>query len=140
MFPYSDIGAFIKSVKMHVPVAVSGSSAVNATGINRIGHASLALIACTGAATGTPTSFSFEVKVQDSADDSSYADYKPDGTNVAATTITAVNTLTELNVDLRGARKYVRVVVTPTFVGGTSPTVLFSSAVALGGSQKLPTA
>jgi len=140
MYPYSDIGAFIKPVKMHVPVAVSGSSAVNATGIDRIGHASLALIACTGATSGTPDSFSLAIKVQDSADNSTFADYKPDGTNVASTTIIAADTLTELNVDLRGARKYVRVVVTPTFVGGTSPSVLFSSAVALGGSQKIPTA
>lgn len=133
------------------PQQLSGTTAVLGTGIDRASAPAAAsprfalscAIGCqTGAATGAPDTQTAVFKVQDSAvlssGDASWADYKPDGVNVASTTITAVSTLAQLDVDLGHARQYIRVVVTPAFTGGTTPKLFASAMVTLGGLSDTP--
>lgn len=134
----------IKALK-GVPPA-SAAATVNGTGIDRMstggpeGYVAAVLKACTGATTGGPATQTLDAKIQDSADNSSFADYKPDGATVAAITqITTANAEAHLNVDLRNARRYVRVVTTLGLTGGASPTMPYSADLILCGGVVQPT-
>lgn len=136
-----DVGAQLTTKIGNVPVAASAGTR-NGAAIDRQGFLSAVISATCGAATGTPTSFTYDAKVQDSADGSTgWADYKPDGATVAAITqITAVNTNGRRNVNLVNAKRYIRVVETVAFVGGTSPTLAVAEDVILGGASEEPPA
>jgi hypothetical protein len=142
-------GAAFASPQIGTVPAASAAGTVNGTGIDRLGLGSAPgmalsadLVAETGATTGGPTSFTVDAKIQDSADNSSFADYVPPGAASAAaiTTITVANTLARKRVDLSGARRYIRVVTVVAFVGGASPTVGNATFVELFGLQNPPTA
>jgi hypothetical protein len=130
---YSDIGNDIKVVRAIAPHSNSGSSS-NGPSIDRLGYASAVLFVDVGAVSGSPTSFTVDCKLQESDDGSTWADV----TGASIGTISTANTQKELNVDLRGRKRYIRAVLTASFSGGTSPTVLASAALVLGGSDKYP--
>lgn len=128
-------GALSTAKRAISPQALSGTTAANGTGIDRSGYDSLKIIGSTGASTGTPSSFTVTFKLQDSADNSTFTDVSGQ-----SFTITAVNDENTLNVNLIGLNQYVRVVMTPAFSGGSSPTVLAAAALTLGGAAVLPAA
>lgn len=108
--------------------------------VNRSAYQSCVLAAILGAETGTPTSFTYDAKIQDSADGSTgWADYTPDGSTVAALTqVTAGSATARLNVDLGGAKKYIRVVEVITITGGSTPKVPAAALLILGGTVTTP--
>lgn len=111
------------------PQAISGSSAVNGSGVDTKNYRDAMAVIRTGATSGAPDSFSIAGKVQDSADNSSFADV----TGLTFTAITAVSTTGLLRLNLMGdQRRYLRIVVTPTFSGGTSPSVELFGVILLG--------
>lgn len=123
-----------------VPQAATAS--VNGTSHDRGNHSmplSCALYTTLGAVTGSPTSFTVQSKVQDSADGTTFADYKPDGVNTAqdAAALTAASTAQWTAVDLTNARRYVRAVSTISFTGGTSPSIEIATVVIFGGENTL---
>lgn len=136
--PYSQIGNFAKAEKGTVPAAYAGGTRDSAV-IDRLtlDFDSCILVSQTGATTGTPDSFSVNAKIQhgDESDGSDMADYVPTNGTAAITPITAANTLAEKDIDLSGAKTYVRVREVTAFVGGTAPTVGVCSSVVLGGSS-----
>lgn len=119
----------------------SGAATIDGASIDRFAHgdtASAVLYTSVGAVSGSPTTTSVVSKVQDSADDSAWADYEPDGANVATSpAITAASTDDNTAVNLSGARRYVRVVTTVAFTGGTSPAALVAAALVLSGEDRL---
>jgi hypothetical protein len=131
---YSDIGSDIKVVRAIAPHSNSGSSSVNGPSIDRLDYASAVLFVDVGATSGNPTSFTVDCKLQESDDGSTWADI----TGASIATITTANTQKELNVDLRGRKRYIRAVLTASFSGGSSPTVLASAALVLGGANVYP--
>lgn len=138
----SNIGAFIKPEKGTVPAAVAAGTR-NGAAILRKGFGSCVLVGETGAVTGAPSAQNLAVKLQDSADGVTFADYVPPGgvaADAAITTITAANTQARKDIDLSAARDYIRTVETASFTGGTSPTIGASSRLVLGGADSLPTA
>jgi len=143
-----DSAAFLSPQIGTVPSATVAGGAVNGTGIDRenpgaaVGLAlSCDLVAVSGAIVGAPTTQTIDAKIQDSADNATFADYKPDGVTVAAIAqITAANTLARKRVDLSNARRYIRVVTTTAFTGGASPSFASAVFVELGGLQNPPTA
>lgn len=139
-------GSQFKPVIGTVPAAASAGTR-NGSAINRrlSGSNALALsatlVAVTGAATGTPTTQTLDAKIQDSADGSTgWADYiPPDQATVGAITqITAVNTVGDVDVNLAGAKQYIRVVEVLAFTGGTTPTLGVQTTVILGGFDRTP--
>lgn len=86
----------------------------------------------TGAATGTPTTLAVDGKLQDSADGSTWADVAADAQNpvVAITQITAVDISRFIEVNRRGLRRYLRMVFTVAFTGGSTPAVGLSASAA----------
>jgi hypothetical protein len=120
--------------------AILSAGTRTSTGFDRSNYLSAVLVVCSGAVTGSPSSFTLDCKIQDSADNSTnWNDYKPDGTNVAKiTTLGAANTVANVNVDLHAAKQYIRVVEVAYFPDGTSPTVGSVDVVVLGGSNTEP--
>lgn len=114
------LGSFIEnsSIKRAVDPAAR-SAAVNGVGINRLGFRYAWCAIAVGATTGSPTSFTVDAKVQESDDDSTYTDV----TGATMTQITAANQVGEIGLNLEGRKKFIRLVITPAFTGGTSPTV-----------------
>lgn len=127
-----DPGASIKSVLGVAPQS-SQAATVNGAAIDRAGYMGALVTGLTGTATGSPTTQSTTYKVQDSADGSTgWADY-----NTSATALTANDGVKEISVDLRGAKKYIRVVAVVAFTGGSTPAQLIGATVGLTGGERL---
>lgn len=139
----NQIGAYVAAKQALVPLA-NAAGTRNGTGIDRstVAYAkSCVLVAQLGAATGTPTSFTHNLKIQHSSDNGSgdaWADYTPPTGTAALAQQTAGSALVEKDIDLTGAKQYVRVVETIAFVGGTSPALPASAAFVFGGGDSLP--
>lgn len=138
------IGDFIATKGGNPPAVVTAGTRTSA-GINRLtlNSESCVLVGMTGAASGTPDSFTLDAKIQHSNDNGAAdpwtdytppADSSPDGTT-ALGTMTAENTVTEKDVNLRGAKIYVRISETTAFVNGTAPSVIASTHLVLGTTQ-----
>jgi len=135
-----NIGALLATVTSVEPQS-SAAATVNGGSIDRQAH-SLAgccvLHQAAGAVGGAPSTTSVVTKLQHSSDNSTWADYKPDGVNVATNAaLTAANTENSLSVDLTAANRYIRAVTTVSFTGGTSPTALVVADVILSGENTL---
>lgn len=132
-----NIGAGLKVVTGLVPLD-NAAGTRNGTGIDRatpggaIAH-SCVVFGHNGAASGTPDSWTSIYKLQHSSDNSSFSDYGD-----AGTTITADNGSVQIDIDLRAAKRYIRVVETIAFVGGTTPKVEGAAVVVLGGFVNNP--
>jgi hypothetical protein len=134
----TDIGAHSIERIGNVPLASTGGAARNGTGFDRQSFHSGVLVCTSGAATGTPTSFTFAAKIQDSDDNSVFADYNDGSGVVAITNIIAINSFARKKFSLIKARRFIRVVETVTFVGGTAPTLAVQETVTLGGASEQP--
>lgn len=134
----SDIGGSVKAVQGLPPLANS-SATRNGASIDRRGYFSCVLVSHAGAVTGSPSAQTLDVKIQDSADGSTFADISTSIVTAAHTQkTTGTAELRELNINLEGVRRYIRVVETVALTGGTSPTFPHSACVVLGGKDTLP--
>jgi hypothetical protein len=103
------------------------------------GAKSCTLTGLSGAATGTPTSYSVTYSLQSSTDSDSGGTW----TDVASSSValTADDKAGEVDVNLMGLTSghyYLRVKTVVAITGGTSPKVLAAANVALGGFERLP--
>lgn len=109
--------------------AVAG--AVNGVAIDTEGYADAMAVVMVGATTGSPSSFTVDAKVQESANGTSGW---TDISGAAITQVTAAAKTGEIAIPLRQRSahlRYVRVVITPAFSGGSTPTVGISASVIL---------
>jgi len=130
----TDLLQNVKGYTGFVPVLLGGSSAVNGVIIDRRNFLSAYISLGLGATAGTPTGSQLAWIVQHGdasnlSDVSTYATLTALG--AADANFTSGAAFNE-NVDLSGAKRYIRVVITPTFTAGTSPTVASAVAVILG--------
>jgi hypothetical protein len=129
MYHQYDIGSQIKNVTGVAPQAAAAGT-INGPAIDRRGLNSCVLFVTAGAATGAPTALTLDSKLQDSADGSTgWADLS----GAAITQIVAASTDKQVDVNLKGAKAYIRVVQTTGFTGGTTPTLNQGATVTLGG-------
>jgi hypothetical protein len=63
-----------------------------------------------------------------------------DATGYTLDSLTAINTNTYKAFDLNPLKRYVRVVITPSFEGGTTPKIYLTGSVALGDADSEPVA
>jgi hypothetical protein len=130
---FADASAYVLP-KVGVTPTNSGAAATSGTGFDRTGYGSCAVHAMVGAASGTPDSFTAIFVLEHSdASGSGYAAFS------TLTTITAAGELVK-NVDLAGAKKYIRVTCTVAFVNGTSPKLPVACSIACGGAKTIPVA
>ena len=130
-----DVGAYIKAAIGSIPLSSLGGAAVNGPAINRLGFDSCVLHTAGGSATGSPTAQTLDAKLQESEDGSTAW---TDITGAAITQITADDSEAQVDVDLSGVKKFIRVVQTVVLTAGTSPEWPVSSIVILGGASQVP--
>ena len=134
----SQIGSYILVKAGTVPAAQAAATR-DGTAIDRLGYSSCVLFAQSGAVSGAPSTQTMDAKLQDSEDGSTgWADYTPPTGTAAVTQITAASSVSEKDVDLAGAKRYIRVRETVAFTAGTSPTLGAATQVVLGGAVVKP--
>jgi hypothetical protein len=126
-----------------VPQSFSGSSAVNGSAVDTKGFNSAVIKASGAAASGSPSTATLAVKLQESADGSTgWADaLDTTGTAIGFTlTVTAANASNLARIEALGTtrKRYLRAVVTPAFTSGTSPAALGFAEIVLGNPFSLP--
>ena len=127
-----------------LPQAFAGATPVQGGGIDRSvaggkTYQSCVLSASVGTAAGAPSAQAVTYKLQDSAENITFADYvEPVSGVVPTVALTANNTFGIVNVDLSAARRYVQVVATPAFTGGTSPSLPGEATLIFGGANTQP--
>jgi hypothetical protein len=150
--PASNIGAYVKAVTATKPTklgAATGGSGVQIVGetIDRLASklplsARLAILVRTTLASGQTLSIAPVVETKEEVADS-YAQY---GDNVAAQVVTAnddgseIVTELHVDVDLAGAKQYVRFSLTPTLTHSGSDVAYVGAAAVLGGFSEQPQA
>jgi hypothetical protein len=138
-----DTGRAVKTVKAIAPADRSAGT-TNGDTIDRNpqgsqSYDSAQLHVNVGAASGTPTSFTLDVEIEHSTDGgTTWANFKPDGTNDATVQVVTASSEARLPVNLRGAGGKVRAVGILAFVGGTSPKLLYSATITLGSAGQYP--
>lgn len=118
-----------KLVPAFNPVTES-ATAIKGTAIDKTGYLSVIAMAGVGAVSGTPDSFTVIGKLQES-DTTTDGDFS-DVTGYTLSTLSAINTNTNKGFDLTGLKKYIRLVVTPAFTGGTTPKAYLTGGIVLG--------
>lgn len=106
------------------------TAAVNGTGLDRTKYDSVLASCTTGAKGGStaPTSVSTVFKLQESSDNSTFTDVSG-----ATCTVSGENGVGYIQRSLRDLDKYIRLVATPTFDGGSSPSILIGATLNVGG-------
>lgn len=129
------LGEAIKQVCALRPQALA-AGVVNGPVIDRLGFEDAVLIVSSGAVSGTPTAQTLDARIQhgNAADGSDMVDV----TGLTITQITVADTDRQLDIDLLPLKRYIRVVVTAGFTGGTSPTIQASASIALGAAKEVP--
>ncbi len=131
----------VKTLVAFTPREMSGEAAMSGAVIDRKGFESAVFTITSGNYSSTPTAINVEAKVQQSADGvTSFADVTDltDSllpvihTHVSGEVTTTREQTQELSIDLRPCSRYVKLVVTPDFTGGSSPTLFFGATVTLG--------
>jgi len=130
------------SLKLHQSVRLqpairpqaAAAGAVNGLSVDRLGFEDAVLMVSVGAVAGSPTAQTVDVKVQDSADGTTWADVA----GLTVEQITAADTSKDLGINLSPLRRYIRAVATVAFTGGTTPNIQLAVAIALGKSRVEP--
>lgn len=117
---------------------IAASSAQNGIVIDTMGYNSMDFVIQNGAATGAPTSYTVDAKVQEGA--AANLSDAADVSGLTITQITADSKTAVIRVEGLGTsrKRYLRVVVTPAMTGGTSPKALISAVANLGRAYKEP--
>ncbi len=115
-----------------VPGSFSGTTARNGSGVDTMGFADARAVCHVGAATGTPDSYTVTWKIQESSDNGS-SDAFADVSGLTAV-CDADNELVTIDIPNVGTvrERYLRVVGTPAFTGGSTPTVPGVGIIELG--------
>lgn len=139
-----DIGKHFAVKAGNVPQDVAAGTRTSAA-IDRlaIGNPqSCKLMLGLGATSGTPTSFTADAKIQDCATTGgSYTDYVPPrgaAADAAVAQQTAASAVAVKDIDLSGAKQFLKIVEVVAFVGGTSPKIGAVSSLIVGGGNVCP--
>jgi hypothetical protein len=125
------VGELIGTPTGIIPAAQLAGT-VNGPAIARPG--SMTVVALTGAVTGSPSSFTVSMKVQESDDGTAGW---TDVAGGALSVITAINERAELNLG-PAPKAFIRVVSVVAFVAGTAPAIQVAAIVVTGGHRVFP--
>ena len=117
-----------------LPVVTVGTSTVKGVAIDRTGYLSAAVMYNAGVCPSIPTGFTVALTVEDSVDttDGNFATFATFPTFGTAADLSAASVQKYFDVNLRGAKKYIRVKEVLTFTGGSSPSQVGSVSFVLG--------
>jgi hypothetical protein len=135
----------IRNATSVAPQSLSGSTPATGSTVDTLGYDNAKIHAYGAQASGSPTAASVVVKLQESADGSTnWADALDNTGTVIGFTLSALQTAAApgaARIEGLGLnrKRYLRLVATPAFTGGTSPAVLAYAELVFGGdAQQLP--
>lgn len=128
-----DLGNNIYTALLFNPQTITGSTEVTGTSIDRLGYEGSVISCFIGSTYGSPTGVTVTFSLTESEDNSTFTDVSS-----ATAVITNTNTRVEINQDLLGLNRYIRIDAVPGFVGGTAPYVIAGAIGILGGSKTDP--
>lgn len=117
-----------------LPGAVT--AATNGASVDTAGYGEAVVVVSNGAATGSPSSYTFNAKVQESA---TGAGSWTDVAGAAIVQVIADNMTGEIAIERAksaASKRYIRVVATPALTGGSTPTLPISAIVLLGRPER----
>jgi hypothetical protein len=126
----------IKFAQAIIPRGYTNGLSVNGPAIDRLGYRYAAILFSHGAATGSPMTYSVAFHLEESADNSSWADVEG-----VAFTYNADSNTSDFDVyslDLIGRKRYLRIVAVATLTGGSSPAMPVAVDMALSGYIREP--
>lgn len=137
---YSDFLERTLGVTAFLPLTSTSSSAQNGVAVDRTGYLSAGLVVSAGINPSVPTGVTTAVKVQhsDTTTSGDFVDFATIETFGTASDLSAASVTKYYNVNLRGAKRYIRVVLTNTYTGGTSPSSVQSAVFILGDKNVTP--
>lgn len=125
--------------KSLAPQSDAGGSEVDGSSVDTLGYNTAMLVFETGAASGSPSAIAIDVRLQESDDNSSWSDAKDNTVTVIGGQVTEENHVLLARIEGLGLnrKRYLRVIETTTFTGGTSPAIEVHSNILLDrGSEK----
>jgi hypothetical protein len=129
--PYDDVLHQSVTASSVAIQSISGSSAVNQDSVDtaQVFDADSAMVHVrTEIASGSPTAASIAWKLQESSDNSTWADATDNTGTVIGATLNTKTTAQDSYARVEGVmlnrKRYLRLVLTPTYTGGTSPATL----------------
>ena len=126
----------VLAVKAVDPIAASAVQ--TSAAIDTMGYNTAMVVVQNGAATGSPSSYTVDAKIQEC--DTSGGSYT-DITGATATQIVADAKLGTIRLEGLGTsarKRYIKVLVTPALSGGSSPKAIIGATVLLGRANQLP--
>lgn len=137
-----NIGGTLKQYTAHAAKIQSAATGSEGEIIDANDALSASFAVMTAAETGSATSLAVTAKLQhgdasDLSDAADFTDNSPYHDPQNTVTITAANTTAQWDWDLSGAKRYIRVVLDISFVGGTTPTIATCVSGALGGLAEI---
>lgn len=115
------INALVEAVPLRLALPAARTTTLTGTGLDRLGYEGMAIAVLHSAKGSGNADNTLDVKVQDSADNSSFAD-------ISGATFSQVlgtggaDVLAAIPIDLKIARRYLRVIGT---IAGTTPSFVF---------------
>jgi hypothetical protein len=118
------------------PQSFTGSSAVNGLSVDTLGYDNAKIHAYAQTASGSPSAAAVAVKLQESADNSTWTDALDNTSTVIGFTLNsqAADAFNAARIEGLGLnrKRYLRVVGTPAFTSGTSPAILANAEIIFG--------
>lgn len=134
-----DIGQEVHVVTAFNPRFVSGEAVEYGPVIDRKGFEGCVFQVQVGAANPAPTRFGAGLAVVTCAtEDGSFAALSGATGSISGEPASVNNTDTEINVSLLPAERYIKLGITPQFVGGSSPAFPVSAVCVLGQARTVP--
>jgi hypothetical protein len=130
---YEVVSKAVKVGGQVAPASRANGASANTIAANRVDFTEAIVVLNTGATTGSPTSVNVSVDLQHSDDGTTWS-------ALASGVVSAngANQAKHAGVDLLGAKKFVRAVVSVSLSGGTNPEVQCAATLILAGSSKIP--
>jgi hypothetical protein len=133
----------IKVVTSVKPQSLTGSTPATGASVDTLGYDNAKIHAYAVTTTSNPSVATVTVKLQESADNSTWTDANDNTGTVIGFTLDAhaadapgAARIEGLNLN---RKRYLRVVATPAFTGGTSPAIVANAELVFGGdAQQLP--
>lgn len=130
---YEVVSKAIKVGGQVAPASRANGASANTIAANRVDFTEAIVVLNTGATVGSPTSVNVSVDLQHSDDGTTWAVLQS-----GVVSANGANQASHAGVDLLGAKKFIRAVVSVTLSGGTSPEVQCGATLILAGSSKIP--
>jgi hypothetical protein len=134
----------VHQVSSIIPQSVTGSSAVDGVAVDTLGYDNAKIHVYAAEASGSPSAASLAVTLQESATSGgTYANALDNTGTVIGFTLSGLQAAAGVSAArVEGLnlnrKRFLRVVVTPTFTGGTSPAILAYGEIVFGNSLQDP--